>query len=265
MSHLSQRPADPVVGESHHHESAFGHVTGAALYTDDLVGRLTGVLHAYPVQSEHAHASLDRVDAAPAYAVPGVVRVITATDVPGVNDQGVKHDEPMPPTDEVMFFGQPVAWVLGEDLEAAKAGAAAVVVDATPRPRSSPCAMRSPPALPRGPAGHRQGRRRRRLRRRRARLLRRIRIRRAGALLPRDPGLARPRRRVRPGLHPVLDPAPHGDPGHRLPRPRDPRQRGHRPVPADGGGFGGKEIATTGTRRSPPSARSSPVGPSGRG
>ena len=124
MSHLSQRPADPVVGESHHHESAFGHVTGAALYTDDLVGRLTGVLHAYPVQSEHAHASLDRVDAAPAYAVPGVVRVITAADVPGVNDQGVKHDEPMLPTDEVMFFG----------LEAAKAGAAAVVVDATPLP-----------------------------------------------------------------------------------------------------------------------------------
>lgn len=134
MSHLSQRPADPVVGESHHHESAFGHVTGAALYTDDLVGRLTGVLHAYPVQSEHAHASLDRVDAAPAYEVPGVVRVITAADVPGVNDQGVKHDEPMLPTDEVMFFGQPVAWVLGEDLEAAKAGAAAVVVDATPLP-----------------------------------------------------------------------------------------------------------------------------------
>lgn len=134
MSHLSQRPADPVVGESHHHESAFGHVTGAALYTDDLVGRLTGVLHAYPVQSEHAHASLDRVDVAPAYDVPGVVRVITAGDVPGVNDQGVKHDEPMLPTDEVMFFGQPVAWVLGEDLEAAKAGAAAVVVEATPLP-----------------------------------------------------------------------------------------------------------------------------------
>ncbi|MBR7560397.1 xanthine dehydrogenase molybdopterin binding subunit, partial [Mycobacterium tuberculosis] len=40
----------------------------------------------------------------------------------------------MLPTDEVMFFGQPVAWVLGEDLEAAKAGAAAVVVDATPLP-----------------------------------------------------------------------------------------------------------------------------------
>ena len=63
MSQLSQRPADPVVGESHHHESAFGHVTGAALYTDDLVGRLTGVLHAFPVRSEHAHARLDSLGA----------------------------------------------------------------------------------------------------------------------------------------------------------------------------------------------------------
>ena len=134
MSHLSQRPADPVVGESHHHESAFGHVTGAALYTDDLIGRLTGVLHAYPVRSEHAHARLESLDTAPAYEIPGVVRVITAADVPGVNDQGVKHDEPMLPTDEIMFFGQPVAWVLGEDLEAAKAGAAAVTVEASPLP-----------------------------------------------------------------------------------------------------------------------------------
>ncbi|GAA0036263.1 xanthine dehydrogenase molybdopterin binding subunit [Brevibacterium metallidurans] len=134
MSHLSQRPADPVVGESHHHESAFGHVTGAALYTDDLIGRLTGVLHAYPVRSEHAHARLESLDTAPAYEIPGVVRVITAADVPGVNDQGVKHDEPMLPTEEIMFFGQPVAWVLGEDLEAAKAGAAAVTVEATPLP-----------------------------------------------------------------------------------------------------------------------------------
>ena len=134
MSHLSQRPADPVVGESHHHESAFGHVTGAALYTDDLIGRLTGVLHAYPVRSEHAHARLESLEIAPAYAIPGVVRVITAADVPGVNDQGVKHDEPMLPTDEIMFFGQPVAWVLGEDLEAAKAGAAAVTVEASPLP-----------------------------------------------------------------------------------------------------------------------------------
>lgn len=129
MSHLSQRPADPIVGEPHYHESAFDHVTGRALYTDDLGGRLTGLLHAYPVQSTIAHATLKSVVTSGAYEVPGVVRVITAQDIPGTNDQGAKHDEPMLPVDEIMFYGQPIAWVLAESLEAAKEGAAEVIVD----------------------------------------------------------------------------------------------------------------------------------------
>ncbi|MDQ0092323.1 xanthine dehydrogenase molybdopterin binding subunit [Paeniglutamicibacter psychrophenolicus] len=132
MSQLSQRPEHPVVGEVHPHESAVGHVTGSALYTDDLDRRMVGVLHAYPVQSTQAHAKILNLDLGGAYRVPGVVRVITATDIPGVNDQGAKHDEPLLPVDEVMFYGQAVAWVLGEDLEAAKAGAAAVEVDYEP-------------------------------------------------------------------------------------------------------------------------------------
>ena len=51
----------------------------------------------------------------------------------GVNDAGIKHDEPLFPT-EVCYFGHPVAWVLGETLEAARLGAAAVVVEADPLP-----------------------------------------------------------------------------------------------------------------------------------
>ena len=132
MSQLSQRPERPIVGEWHPHESAVDHVTGSALYTDDLDQRLVGVLHAYPVQSTQAHAKILNLGIDRAYRVPGVVRVITAADIPGVNDQGAKHDEPMLPVDEVMFYGQPVMWVLGEDLEAAKAGAAAVEVDYEP-------------------------------------------------------------------------------------------------------------------------------------
>lgn len=125
---LSQRPENPVVGEALHHESAALHVTGQALYTDDLVGRTTGVLHAHPVQAPHAHALVTSLDVAPAYDVPGVVRVLTAADVPGVNDAGVKHDEPLFPS-EVMYYGHAVCWVLGETLEAARRGAAAVAVD----------------------------------------------------------------------------------------------------------------------------------------
>ena len=133
MSVLSERPATGVVGESIPHESASLHVTGQALYTDDLVTRTKDVLHAHPVQAPHAHARVTRLHTSPALDVPGVVRVLTAADVPGLNDAGTKHDEPLFP-DEVMFFGHAVCWVLGETLEAARRGAAAVEVDYAPLP-----------------------------------------------------------------------------------------------------------------------------------
>jgi xanthine dehydrogenase large subunit len=133
MSALSQRPEGAVVGTAVPHEAAALHVTGLALYTDDLVGRTKDVLHAWPVQVMHAHARVTALRTDPALAVPGVVRVLTGADVPGVNDAGVKHDEPLFP-DEVMFFGHAVCWVLGETLEAARLGAEAVEVEVEPLP-----------------------------------------------------------------------------------------------------------------------------------
>ena len=47
------------------------HVTGAALYTDDLVGRTPDVLHAWPVQAPHAHARVTGLRPEPAYDVAG--------------------------------------------------------------------------------------------------------------------------------------------------------------------------------------------------
>ncbi len=133
MSRLSERPEGAVVGEQLAHESAALHVTGHALYTDDLVQRTPHVLHAHPVGSPHAHARVTGLRVGPAYDVEGVVRVLTVDDVPGVNDAGVKHDEPLFP-DEVMFVGHAVCWVLGESAEAARLGAAAVEVDYAPLP-----------------------------------------------------------------------------------------------------------------------------------
>ncbi|MCJ0869552.1 xanthine dehydrogenase molybdopterin binding subunit [Streptomyces sp. AP-93] len=133
MSQLSQRPEKPVVGVSMPHESANLHVTGAALYTDDLVHRTKDVLHAYPVQVMKAHGRITALRTEPALAVPGVVRVLTGADVPGVNDAGMKHDEPLFP-DSVMFHGHAVAWVLAETVEAARLGAAAVEVELDEEP-----------------------------------------------------------------------------------------------------------------------------------
>jgi xanthine dehydrogenase large subunit len=133
MTELSTRPPQCVVGTTVPHESADLHVTGLAQYTDDLVNRHLGVLHAYPVQAPHTHARVVALRTAPALRVPGVVRVLTADDVPGVNDAGVKHDEPLFPS-EVMYAGHAVCWVLAESLEAARLGTLAVEVDYEPLP-----------------------------------------------------------------------------------------------------------------------------------
>jgi xanthine dehydrogenase large subunit len=132
VSALADRPAAPVVGVAAAHESAALHATGHAMYTDDLAGRTAGVLTAWPVQSTSAHARVS-VDVTAAHRVPGVVRVLTAADVPGVNDAGVKHDEPLFPS-EAMYHGHALAWVLGETPEAARRGAEAVAVTYEPLP-----------------------------------------------------------------------------------------------------------------------------------
>ncbi|HJX85231.1 MAG TPA: xanthine dehydrogenase molybdopterin binding subunit [Candidatus Angelobacter sp.] len=123
-----------IVGQPVPHESAHGHVTGEALYADDLIGRFPHLLHAWPVLAPHAHARLIKLDATPALTEPGVCSVLTASDVPGEGDTGVsRHDEPIFPT-EIVFHQQPVAWVLGETLEAARLGAARVVAEYEPLP-----------------------------------------------------------------------------------------------------------------------------------
>jgi xanthine dehydrogenase large subunit len=117
------------VGKAIPHESARGHVTGDAMYTDDLVERYNGLLHAWPVMAPHAHAKVGEIDPSGAYAVEGVVRVLTREDVVGENDTGAaRRDEPLFP-EVVVYHGQAVCWVLAESIDAAKLGAAAVKVD----------------------------------------------------------------------------------------------------------------------------------------
>lgn len=116
------------------HESARGHVTGDALYVDDLCGRFARLLHAWPVLAPHAHALVTQLDASPALEVSGVLTVLTQDDVPGEGNSGAnRHDEPLFPT-EVLFYQQPIAWVLGETLEAARLGAERVTAEFDPLP-----------------------------------------------------------------------------------------------------------------------------------
>ena len=105
------------------HESAVAHVTGTASYTEDIAASLPGALHAWPVQSRLAHAELVAIDKTGALRMPGVRAVLSADDVPGMNDTGsVRHDEPLLPR-EISYLGQPLAWVLADSLEQGRAAA----------------------------------------------------------------------------------------------------------------------------------------------
>ena len=69
------------------HESATAHVTGSALYVDDVA--LPGnALHVEVGVSEHASARLKSVDLTKVRTSEGVVDVITSTDIPGENEVG---------------------------------------------------------------------------------------------------------------------------------------------------------------------------------
>jgi xanthine dehydrogenase small subunit len=102
------------------HESARGHVTGEALYTQDIALR-RDALHVWLVRSTDAHANLLELDCSEAAKAPGVRAVLTAADIPGHNNTGPsRHDEPLFATDRIQFHGQLLAAVIAESPEQAR-------------------------------------------------------------------------------------------------------------------------------------------------
>ena len=112
------------VGISRPHESAHLHVAGEAAYIDDLP-ELAGTLHVALGLSPVAHGRLIAIDVDAVRAMPGVVDVLTATDIPGPNDCGsIVHDEPILAEGELRYLGQPVFAVVAHTRDAARRAAA---------------------------------------------------------------------------------------------------------------------------------------------
>jgi len=116
---------------------ALSKATGAERYAFDLLPE--GCLHAGAYRPGAAlgiaSGRVLRVDATAALAVPGVLRVLTAKDVPGPNIHGIVHkDQPVLCGDIIRHAGDPVALVLAETPEALRAGLAALRADIEPLP-----------------------------------------------------------------------------------------------------------------------------------
>lgn len=98
-----------------------GKVTGRTRYAEDIV--MPGILYAAVLRSPHHHARLLSLDTRLAAQAPGVVRIITATDIPGDNNlTGYSYNEPVLATtgDTLRQKGAPVALVVATSIEQAR-------------------------------------------------------------------------------------------------------------------------------------------------
>jgi xanthine dehydrogenase large subunit len=124
---MNKLDVKPIAGRLHEptpHDSAAKQVAGRAEYVDDLT-EPAGTLHAYLGLSSRAHAEIVAIDLEAVRQAPGVVGVLTAADVPGVNDLSTvhKHDEPIFASGTVSYWGQSLFCVVAETRAAARRAA----------------------------------------------------------------------------------------------------------------------------------------------
>ena len=109
-----------VIGQSVHRIDALGKVTGETLYPGDI--NKPNQAYMKILFAQRPHAIVRKVDTSMAEAVPGVLLVLTAKDVP-VNQYGLQiQDQPVlcgpdsdiPFADRVRFVGDQIALVVAE-------------------------------------------------------------------------------------------------------------------------------------------------------
>lgn len=115
-----------VIGAPLPRHDALAKTTGDARYPGDLLDADT--LRLQVVYAGRPHARITNLDTTAARAVPGVVAVLTAADVPYNAFGLIDHDQPVLCGSVVRFAGDKVAVVVAESDTAARAGADAVVV-----------------------------------------------------------------------------------------------------------------------------------------
>ena len=115
-------------------------VTGRGRYAGDI--KLDGILHLALSRSPMPHARIKAIDTSAARAMPGVVAVWTASDLPevapGLSDFGpagiVQHGRPILTVDEVNYVGDAYAVVVAETEYQAHDAAEAIAGELDPLP-----------------------------------------------------------------------------------------------------------------------------------
>jgi len=132
-----------VVGKPLRRVDALGKVVGATVYAGDF--SMPNMLHAKVFRSSKPSARIKRLDVSQARALPGVVCVLTAddlpdaklvTDMPGQTGQKQRKgsDAPVLATDRVRFVGEPIALVAAETPDIAERALELIEIEYEPLP-----------------------------------------------------------------------------------------------------------------------------------
>ncbi len=122
-----------IIGKSQPRIESRSRVDGSAKYAADI--RIPGTLHAVTVRATRASADILAIQTERARTIPGVVRILTHADIPGENAYGkLIRDQLVFAVDRVRYFGEPIALVIAESVDAARKGAEAVTVEYRDRP-----------------------------------------------------------------------------------------------------------------------------------
>ena len=108
------------INEERPHDSASKHVSGHAIYTDDIKEPY-GTLHGAIGYSKKAHAIIKKIDLSEVSKSEGVISVISHNDIPGRNDVGPVFDgDPIFSSKKVEYYGQPLFAVAATSTELAR-------------------------------------------------------------------------------------------------------------------------------------------------
>ncbi len=135
-----------IIGAPLPRPDALGKVTGAANYPGDLVR--PGMLHLAVVFAHRPHARILEIDTSAALALPGVIAVLTAADVPFNAFGLIENDQPVLCGDTVRFEGDKVALVVAETKTAAAAGVKLVRVSYEDLPAVTDARVAMQPGAP---------------------------------------------------------------------------------------------------------------------
>ncbi len=125
---VQPKPGDGYVGISHPRPSSLAKACGTAHFTADI--NLKGALELAVLRSPVSHARITRLDSTKAEKMPGVVGVMTASDIKGTNIlKFVSPDRPVICGDKVYSLGDAIAVVAAQSRVEAEAAIKAIQVE----------------------------------------------------------------------------------------------------------------------------------------